>query len=94
MYSRIPAKVMATIVMDTVYIISSRPPRLNSSLTISLFDIEPDEDAFTLNIIPETQYKTNIAGKTAGDIVNIEADMMIKHINHLLNFEKAGGRHV
>ncbi|MDO5360866.1 MAG: riboflavin synthase [Jeotgalicoccus sp.] len=63
-------------------------------ISLTLFDIKPEEDIFILNIIPETQDKTNIAGKTAGDIVNIEADMMIKHIDHLLNFEKAGGRHV
>lgn len=63
-------------------------------ISLTLFDIKPEEDIFILNIIPETQDKTNIAGKTAGDIVNIEADMMIKHIDHLLNFEKAGDRHV
>src|SRR5690625_4524545 len=37
-YSRTPANVMATIVNETVYIISIRPPRLKSESTISLFD--------------------------------------------------------
>ena len=63
-------------------------------ISLSLFDIKPEENIFILNIIPETQAKTTISQKSAGDIVNIEADMMIKHIDHLLNFEKAGGRHV
>lgn len=63
-------------------------------ISLTLFDIKPEEDTFILNIIPETQNKTNIAQKSTGDIVNIEADMMIKHIEHLLNFEKAGGTHV
>lgn len=63
-------------------------------ISLTLFDIKPEEDIFILNIIPETQNKTNIARKNTGDIVNIEADMMIKHIDHLLNFEKAGGTHV
>ena len=63
-------------------------------ISLTLFDIKPEENTFILNIIPETQAKTTISKKSAGDIVNIEADMMIKHIDHLLNFEKAGGRHV
>ena len=63
-------------------------------ISLTLFDIKPEENTFILNIIPETQAKTTISQKSAGDIVNIEADMMIKHIDHLLNFEKAGGRHV
>lgn len=63
-------------------------------ISLTLFDIKPEEDIFILNIIPETQNKTSIGQKTSGDIVNIEADMMIKHIDHLLNFEKAGGTHV
>src|SRR5699024_343450 len=36
--SRRPATVVATIVNETVYIISIRPPRLKSESTISLFD--------------------------------------------------------
>lgn len=63
-------------------------------ISLTLFEINPAENIFILNIIPETQNKTTIAQKSAGDIVNIEADMMIKHIDHLLNFEKAGEVHV
>lgn len=63
-------------------------------ISLTIFDIKTEENIFVLNIIPETQNKTNIARKTSGDIVNIEADMMIKHIDHLLNFQKAGGTHV
>ncbi len=63
-------------------------------ISLTLFDIKPEADIFILNIIPETQQKTTISQKSAGDIVNIEADMMIKHIDHLLNFEKAGESHV
>lgn len=63
-------------------------------ISLTLFDIKPEADIFILNIIPETQQKTTMSQKSAGDIVNIEADMMIKHIDHLLNFEKAGGSHV
>lgn len=63
-------------------------------ISLTLFDVKTEADIFILNIIPKTQNKTNIPGKTIGDIVNIEADMMIKYIDHLLNFEKAGGSHV
>lgn len=63
-------------------------------ISLTLFDIKPEENVFILNIIPETQNKTNIAQRKIGDIVNIETDMVIKHIDHLLNFEKAGGTHV
>ncbi|CAM4196843.1 riboflavin synthase [Jeotgalicoccus halotolerans] len=63
-------------------------------ISLTLFDINLENNTFILNIIPETQSKTALGQKKQGDIVNIEADMMIKHIDHLLNFEKAGGTHV
>src|SRR5699024_11587044 len=81
------------------------PHKLNKNMTLkgsvtidgislTLFDINLENNTFILNIIPETQSKTTLGQKKQGDVVNIEADMMIKHINHLLNFEKAGGTHV
>lgn len=63
-------------------------------ISLTLFDIRLDDNTFILNIIPETQSKTNIMERKIGDIVNIEADMMIKHIDHLLNFGKVGDVHV
>ena len=63
-------------------------------ISLTLFDIQPEHNTIILNIIPETQSKTNILQRKQGDIVNMEADIMIKHLDHLLNFEKAGELHV
>lgn len=63
-------------------------------ISLTLFDIQPEHNTIILNIIPETQSKTNILQRKQGDIVNMEADIMIKHLDHLHNFEKAGELHV
>lgn len=63
-------------------------------ISLTLFDIQPEHNTIIVNIIPETQSKTNILQRKQGDIVNMEADIMIKHLDHLLNFEKAGELHV
>ena len=55
---------------------------------ISLTVVAPENDTFGVAIIPETLAKTKLAAKRAGDAVNLEADMIGKHIFHYL---KQGG---
>ncbi len=51
---------------------------------ISLTVVDPTADAFDVAIIPETLKKTTLASKGPGDPVNMEADMLGKHIFHYL----------
>ena len=52
------------------------------------------QNTITVNIIPETQKETNIIYRTHGDAVNIETDMIIKHVEHLMTNGKVGELHV
>ncbi|WP_411843482.1 riboflavin synthase [Salinicoccus sp. HZC-1] len=53
-------------------------------ISLTLFDVRKASSEIILNLIPETQERTTLSGKTAGDLVNIEADMLMKHVEHLL----------
>lgn len=86
------------------------PPRLmkymvdKGSVTIdgtslTLFEVDYGAQTITLNLIPETLERTILGSKHEQDTVNIEADQIIKHIEHLLQhgdlditkLSKAGG---
>jgi riboflavin synthase len=58
---------------------------------ISLTVVDPDAQSFGVAIIPTTLEKTNLRRKQPGDPVNIEADMMGKHIYHYLAQWQPGG---
>lgn len=47
---------------------------------ISLTVTEIDEDSFSVTVIPETWNRTNLSGKTEGETVNLEPDMMAKYV--------------
>jgi riboflavin synthase len=51
---------------------------------ISLTVVDPTGDTFGVAIIPATLQKTTLAAKRAGDAVNMEADMLGKHIFHYM----------
>lgn len=51
---------------------------------ISLTVVDPAAGAFDVAIIPETLKKTTLQSKQAGDPVNMEADMLAKHIFHYM----------
>lgn len=63
-------------------------------ISLTLFEVDTGLNQIVLNIIPETQYKTNIKDKKEGSPVNIEADMVIKHIDHLMSYQKSGETNV
>lgn len=57
---------------------------------ISLTVVDPAGDGFSVAVIPATLAKTTLAKKRAGDAVNMEADMIGKHIYHYL--KRGGGK--
>ncbi|CAM2862741.1 riboflavin synthase [Salinicoccus roseus] len=72
-------------------------------ISLTLFDVDLEASEIILNLVPETQERTTLAQKGAGDRVNIEADMLMKHVDHLLHsggtlnigaLEEVGDRHV
>jgi riboflavin synthase len=54
-------------------------------ISLTLFDVDLEASEIILNLIPETQERTTLTQKGAGDRVNIEADMLMKHVDHLLH---------
>lgn len=50
------------------------------SLTVSALH----EDGFEVSLIPETLQRTNLGGAKVGDRVNLEADILAKHVERLL----------
>jgi len=59
------------------------------SLTVG--EINDSNNQVTLWLIPETLAKTNLSLKAAGDIVNIEVDILAKYVERLIS---KGGRNV
>ena len=53
---------------------------------VSLTVVEPEHDAFRVAIIPHTFNETNIGRLQAGDRVNIEFDVLAKHVEKLLAY--------
>ncbi|MCE9534206.1 MAG: riboflavin synthase [Planctomycetes bacterium] len=51
---------------------------------ISLTLVEVGPDFFTVMLIPHTSKETTLGVKKAGDSVNLEADMLAKHVQKLL----------
>ena len=51
---------------------------------ISLTLVDVGADSFTVMLIPHTLANTTLGGKKVGDVVNLEADMLAKHVRKLL----------
>jgi len=51
---------------------------------VSLTVVEARDDAFTVSLIPETLARTTLGLKQAGDLVNLEVDVLAKHVEKLL----------
>ncbi|MBC9735117.1 riboflavin synthase [Nocardioides marmotae] len=71
----------------------SLPPELarylvdKGSITVdgvSLTVVEAGERSFTVSLIPETLARTTLGVRQAGDRVNLEADVIAKHVEKLL----------
>jgi len=58
---------------------------------ISLTVVEPQGDLFGVALIPTTLNETTLSSKRVGDPVNMEADLIGKHIMHYMKGEARGG---
>ena len=54
---------------------------------ISLTVAKLDESSFTVSVIPHTGEETTLLGKNAGDIVNLENDVIGKYVERLLDIK-------
>lgn len=52
---------------------------------ISLTVASVTDSTFSVSIIPHTRAQTNLAGKRAGDVVNLENDVVGKYVERLLS---------
>jgi riboflavin synthase len=46
-------------------------------------------DGFAVALIPETQQRTNLGAIAVGGVVNIEVDILAKHVERLMNYREA-----
>jgi riboflavin synthase len=51
---------------------------------VSLTVVEAHDDGFTVSLIPETLARTTLGHKQVGDMVNLEVDILAKHVEKLL----------
>ena len=51
---------------------------------VSLTVVEAGEASFTVSLIPETLARTTLGTRRSGDRVNLEADVIAKHVERLL----------
>ncbi len=51
---------------------------------VSLTVVEARQSSFTVSLIPETLARTTLGGRQPGDLVNLEADVIAKHVEKLL----------
>ena len=61
------------------------------SITIngtSLTIMQLDEQGIRLQLIPETQRRTNLASLRVGDLVNLEADVLARYVERLLGAKR------
>lgn len=72
----------------------SLPPHLapylvdKGSITVdgvSLTVVEAGDESFTVSLIPETLARTTLGHRAVGDRVNLEADIIAKHVEKLLH---------
>jgi riboflavin synthase len=75
----------------------SMPPELSRYLVdkgsitvdgVSLTVVEAREDGFTVSLIPETLARTTLGSRRPGDRVNLEVDILAKHVEKLLQHGK------
>lgn len=53
-------------------------------ISLTIFGVDETDQIVKISIIPHTLHVTNLREKTVGDIVNIECDMLAKHVHHYL----------
>jgi riboflavin synthase len=58
---------------------------------VSLTLVQVGDDTFSVSLIPTTLRETTLGGKAAGEIVNVEVDVLAKYVEKMLG--SSGGRH-
>ena len=53
---------------------------------VSLTVVEARDDSFTVSLIPETLARTTLGTRRPGERVNLEADVLAKHVERLLAY--------
>ena len=53
---------------------------------VSLTVVEAGRDSFTVSLIPETLSRTTLGQRAVGDRVNLEVDVIAKHVERLLTW--------
>jgi riboflavin synthase len=59
---------------------------------VSLTVVEAGEDRFTVSLIPETLARTTLGSRQPGDRVNLEVDVIAKHVEKLLSASNVPGK--
>ncbi len=57
------------------------------SLTVSALGDEPDGSWFEVSLIPETLTATTLGERQVGDVVNIETDILARHVERMLRLD-------
>ena len=57
------------------------------SLTVSALGDEPDGSWFEVSLIPETLTATTLGGREVGDRVNLETDILARHVERMLRLD-------
>ncbi len=55
---------------------------------VSLTVVDAGDDRFTVSLIPETLARTTLGSRQPGDRVNLEVDVIAKHVERLLDHRK------
>jgi riboflavin synthase len=59
---------------------------------VSLTVVAAGDDRFTVSLIPETLARTTLGGRAPGDLVNLEVDLIAKHVEKLVRPYHGGDR--
>ncbi|MRG60499.1 riboflavin synthase [Agromyces sp. CFH 90414] len=57
------------------------------SLTVSAIGDEPDGSWFEVSLIPETLTATTLGERQVGDLVNLETDILARHVERMLRLD-------
>ena len=57
-------------------------------ISLTVAKVSPDNTWFEVSVIPNTESQTNLSGKKAGDMINIETDVIGKYVEKLLKTEE------
>ena len=57
---------------------------------VSLTVVEVKDTSFTVSLIPETLARTTLGSRRPGERVNLEADVIAKHVEKLLAYREVG----